>query len=288
MKIITDPRCTEYHKPGHPERPQRVARTVERLKSQTEIAVDWVEPIPVCDEQLLRAHTSELGASLPSATMEFDADTPAYPNINNHARRSVGAALHALKLCRAGEAAFSLIRPPGHHAEKGRAMGFCFLNNVAVAVLEALATGSRKVAVFDFDVHHGNGTEDILLNRDGCAFYSVHQWPAYPGTGQRNRGNNCFNFPVAPESPAYAYREACHSALEHLRDFKPDLIAVSAGFDSYKGDLLCQQKMDVEDFYWLGKAIRELNVPTFSLLEGGYSKALPELIFFYLKGLNGL
>ena len=287
MKIITDLRCTEYHKPGHPERPQRILRTVEKLKVQTELPVEWLEPIPVTDEQLLRAHSPQQVASL-TQSFDFDADTPAYPNIADHSRRSVGAALHALKLCRAGETAFSLIRPPGHHAERNRAMGFCFLNNIAIAALEAQAVGARKVAVFDFDVHHGNGTEDILLNREGMLFCSVHQWPAYPGTGQRNRGNNCFNFPVAPESPAYTYRDACHSALDHLKDFQPDILAVSAGFDSYKGDLLCQQNMDVADFHWLGRTIRDLNIPTFSVLEGGYSKALPELVFAYLKGLNGL
>ena len=287
MKIITDPRCVEYHRPGHPERPQRILTSVEKLKAQTELSVEWLEPLAVRDDQILRAHSAEFVKAL-SGSADFDADTPAYPKIAEHARRSVGGALHALKVCREGDVAFSLIRPPGHHAEKKRAMGFCYLNSIAIATLEARATGAKKVAVFDFDVHHGNGTEDILLNQEGCAFYSVHQWPAYPGTGQRNRGDNVFNFPVAPESPAYAYRDACHSALEHLHSFAPDIIAVSAGFDAYKGDLLCQQNMDVQDFYWLGKTIRDLNIPTFSILEGGYSKALPELIFAYLKGLNGL
>lgn len=249
--------------------------------------IDWLEALPVTDEQILRAHTRNHLQSL-SQPSDFDADTPAYPNIADHARRSIGSALHALKLCREGETAFSLIRPPGHHATRGQAMGFCFLNNIAIAALEARATGVKKVAVFDFDVHHGNGTEDILLDREGCAFFSVHQWPAYPGSGEKHRGKNCFNYPVAPEMPEEAYRKACSTALAELKKFAPDLIAVSAGFDSYKGDLLCQQKMDVEDFYWLGKTIRALNIPTFSLLEGGYSKALPELIFAYLKGINDL
>ena len=287
MKIITDPRCTEYHRPGHPERPQRILTSVEKLKAQTELPIEWLGPLPLREEQILRAHSADFVQTL-SESGDFDADTPAYPKIAEHARRSVGSALHALKICREGDVAFSLIRPPGHHAEKKRAMGFCYLNSIAIAALEARATGAKKVAVFDFDVHHGNGTEDILLNQEGCAFYSVHQWPAYPGTGQRNRGDNVFNYPVAPESPAYAYREACHSALEQLQKFGPDIIAVSAGFDAYKGDLLCQQNMDVQDFYWLGKTIRELNIPAFSILEGGYSKALPELILAYLKGLSGL
>lgn len=286
MKIITDSRCTEYHKPGHPERPQRVQRSIERLKEQTDIPVEWVEPIIPTDEQILRAHSKQHLESL-LGDVDFDADTPAYPDIALHARRSVGAALQALKLCRDGELAFSLIRPPGHHSTKNRPMGFCYLNNIAIAVLEALATGSKRVAVFDFDVHHGNGTEDILLNRADCAFFSVHQSPAYPHTGLAHRGDNCFNYTVDPGAPANAYRDACSRALNKLKEFKPDLIAVSAGFDSYKNDLLCDQNMDVEDFNWLGKEIRALNVPTFSLLEGGYSKALPELILAYLKGFNG-
>lgn len=287
MKIITDSRCTEYRKAGHPERPQRILGSVEKLKSQSELKIDRLEPLSVSDEQILRAHTREHLKSL-SEGMDFDPDTPAYPGIAEHARRSVGAALHALKLCREKETAFSLIRPPGHHATKNHPMGFCYLNNIAIAVLEARAAGIKKVAVFDFDVHHGNGTEDVLLGKDGCAFFSVHQWPAYPGSGQNHRGENCFNYPVSPNMPAEAYRAACSMALDELKKFKPDLIAVSAGFDSYKGDLLCQQNMDVKDFHWLGKTIRDLKTPTFSLLEGGYSKALPELIFAYLKGLNGL
>ncbi len=287
MNIIHDSRCAEYHQPGHPERPQRVVRTVEKLKAQSDLPVEWLEPLPVSDESLLRAHTRAHLKALAEPDA-FDADTPAYPGIAEHARRSVGAALHALKLCRENKAAFSLMRPPGHHATPGRAMGFCYLNNIAIAALEARATGFKKVAVFDFDVHHGNGTEDILLNREGCAFFSVHQWPAYPGSGKDHRGNNCFNYPVSPNQPATAYKAACTAALEELKRFGPDLIAVSAGFDAYKGDLLCQQNMDIMDFHWLGKAIRDLGIPSFSLLEGGYSKALPELILAYLKGLNDI
>ena len=287
MKVITDSRCTEYSKEGHPERPQRILGAVQKLKSQTDVKIDWLAPLPVSDEQILRSHTREHLASL-SDSDDFDPDTPAYPGIADHTRRAVGSALHALKLCRDGETAFSLMRPPGHHATKNHPMGFCYLNSIAIAVLEARAAGIKKVAVFDFDVHHGNGTEDILLDQEGCAFFSVHQWPAYPGSGQNHRGKNCFNYPVSPSMPAAAYRAACSMALDELQKFKPDLIAVSAGFDSYKGDFLCQQNMAVEDFYWLGKTIRDLKIPTFSLLEGGYSKALPELILAYLKGLNGV
>jgi acetoin utilization deacetylase AcuC-like enzyme len=238
------------------------------------------------DVTILRAHSLELLARL-NKPEDFDADTPAHPGIANYARASVGAAVEAMRCARNGETVFSLMRPPGHHATKNRAMGFCYLNNMAIAALEALATGVRRVAVFDFDVHHGNGTEDILLNREGAAFFSVHQHSAYPGTGERNAGNNCFNYPVPPALPRADYRDVFSSALEHLKEFKPELIGISAGFDAYARDPLAEETLEAEDFYWLGKTIRALNLPAFSLLEGGYSRDLPELIFSYLKGLEG-
>jgi acetoin utilization deacetylase AcuC-like enzyme len=204
-----------------------------------------------------------------------------------YARASVGAALEAMRCARHGETVFSLMRPPGHHAMRNRIMGFCYLNNIAIAALEALASGVRRVAVFDFDVHHGNGTEDILLNREGAAFFSIHQFPAYPETGRANVGNNCFNYPVPPALPRRQYREVFSSAFDQLKKFKPELVAVSAGFDAYVRDPLAQETLEAEDFYWLGQKIRGLDVPAFSLLEGGYSRDLPELIFSYLKGLKG-
>jgi len=140
-----------------------------------------------------------------------------FPNIAERARASVGAGLQALKAARGGELAFSLMRPPGHHATRHRAMGFCYLNAVAIATLEALATGAKRVAVYDFDVHHGNGTEAILLNKPGAAFYSIHQFPCYPGTGARNVGDNCYNYPVPPKSPRQEYRKILSGALDQLK-----------------------------------------------------------------------
>jgi acetoin utilization deacetylase AcuC-like enzyme len=199
----------------------------------------------------------------------------------------VGAALEAMRSARKGETAFSLMRPPGHHAMRNRIMGFCFLNNIAIASLEALATGVKRVAIFDFDVHHGNGTEDILQDVEGALFISIHQSPCYPGTGTRNVGTNCLNYPVAPRLPRSEYRKVFASALEELKKFKPELVGVSAGFDAYARDPLAQETLEAEDFCWLGEQIRGLKVPAFSLLEGGYSRDLPELIFSYLKGLEG-
>jgi len=285
MKIITDERCTDYSSPGHPERPERISRTLARLRGQTELPISWDKPLPADETAILRAHSKALVARL-EVPEDFDADTPYHPGIADHARRSVGAVLAALKSARAGQTAFSLMRPPGHHATRERIMGFCYLNNIAITTLEALATGAKKVAVYDFDVHHGNGTEDILANRPGVAFFSIHQYPCYPGTGGDNVGNNCFNYPVAPYTPRDQYRRILSSALDDLKKFGPDLVAVSAGFDAYARDPLAQETLETEDYHWLGESIRKLGVPTFSLLEGGYSDDLPELILAYLKGLE--
>jgi len=286
LTIITDPRCTEYAAAGHPERPERISRTVELLKTQDQIALSWTGPAEVGEASILRAHTQEHLEQLQSPH-DFDADTPAHPGIAGHARRSVGGALGALAAARAGSAVLSLLRPPGHHATRNRAMGFCYLNSVAIAALEAQAAGFKRVAVYDFDVHHGNGTEDILLDRDGLAFISIHQYPAYPGTGRQNRGANCFNFPVAPATPRQEYRAVLQRGFDALRNFRPDVLAVSAGFDAYRGDPLAQETLEAEDYQWLGETIRNLGIPAFSVLEGGYSEELPELIFAYLRGLAG-
>jgi acetoin utilization deacetylase AcuC-like enzyme len=285
VKIITDEKCTGYFQSGHPERPARVTATVERLKNQTDLPLTWVAPTVVDDKIILRAHTPAMLARL-HVPQPFDADTPFFENIADYARASVAAALDALKFARNGEMVFSLMRPPGHHAMREKSMGFCYLNNVAIAALEAAATGSR-VAVFDFDVHHGNGTEDILLNQENTTFFSVHQFPAYPGSGGKNVGNNCFNYPVAPSAPRETYRAALARALADLKNFQPDLIAVSAGFDAYVRDPLAAGTLLVEDFHWLGAELRALQIPFFSLLEGGYSRDLPELILAYLKGVSG-
>jgi acetoin utilization deacetylase AcuC-like enzyme len=286
VKIITDEKCTGYSQFGHPERPARITATVERLKNQNEISIEWIAPAKIPDKQILRAHTPEMLARL-KIPQDFDDDTPFFENISDYARTSAATALDALKFARAGENVFSLMRPPGHHATREKSMGFCYLNNIAIAALEALATGTKRIAVFDFDVHHGNGTEDILLNREGVTFFSVHQFPAYPGTGEKNIGKNCFNYPVAPFTPRETYRATLVRAFDDLKNFSPELIAVSAGFDAYACDPLAQGTLLAEDFCWLGQELRALQIPFFSLLEGGYSRDLPDLIFAYLKGVEG-
>jgi len=286
VTIITDEHCTGYARAGHPERPQRITNTVARLKSQTELPLTWVTPTTVSDAQILRAHTPAVLARL-AEPKDFDEDTPYFENIAGYARASAAAALDALKLARAGKNVFSLMRPPGHHALREKSMGFCYLNNIAIAALEAAATGAKRIAVFDFDIHHGNGTEDILLNQPGIEFFSVHQHPTYPDTGAENRGRNCFNYPVGPGTPRMTYHAKLAHALDDLRSYRPELVAVSAGFDAYLRDPLADGSLLAEDFYWLGQTLRALNVPLFTVLEGGYSKDLPELIFAYLKGVAG-
>ncbi len=286
MKIITHKDCTTYQSPGHPERPARISRTVDHLKTQTELALEWLEPSEAPEKTILRAHTAEHVAQVKAARDPFDNDTPNHPDIFIHAKRSVGGALRALNCARAGEPSLSLLRPPGHHATRNHAMGFCYFNSIAVAALEALETGSKSVAVFDFDVHHGNGTEAILLNHPNTSFYSIHQHPCYPGTGTSDVGKNCFNFPVPPRTPREDYRKIIGKAIAGMSAAKPALILVSAGFDAYARDPLAQETLEAEDFEWIGKSLAKLGIPMLSVLEGGYSTQLPELILSYLRGVS--
>ena len=287
MIVIHDERCHEYSQQGHPERPARVRSTQQLLQKQCELEVTWQSPLAVDRSSLERAHHTEHLDRVEAGSRDFDGDTPAYPDIYHHALRSTGAGLRALNAATDGKTAFSLMRPPGHHATRDRAMGFCYFNSIAISVMEARSRGVEKVAVLDFDVHHGNGTEAILLNRKGTAYYSVHQHPCYPGTGTRNVGDNCFNFPVAPQTPREDYRRVLSRALDTLLGFRPELIAVSAGFDAYARDPLAQETLEAEDFHWVGQSLRELGIPFYSILEGGYSSQLPHLIMEYLKGVMG-
>ena len=284
MHVITDERCLGYSQPGHPERPQRVAGTLALLREQCEIEITWEQPLAVTDQAIARAHEQAHLQRIANPDGPLDGDTPDYPEIDAHARRSIGGGLRALELAREGKPNFSLLRPPGHHATREQAMGFCYFNSIAITALAARAAGVEKVAVFDFDVHHGNGTEDILRAVEGTAFFSIHQHPAYPGTGQKSF-DNCHNYTVPPDTPNDGWRKTASTALADLKKFNPDLLCVSAGFDAYKRDPLCQQQLEVEDFTWIARQLRQLNKPQANLLEGGYSSDLPKLILAYLKGL---
>ena len=215
------------------------------------------------------------------AKLDFDADTPAYAGIFEHAARAAGAALEVARAALEGERAFSLMRPPGHHAMRDRAMGFCYFSHIAIAALDALANGAKRVAIWDFDAHHGNGTEDIVTHHPQIAFASIHQFPGYPGTGTRSLGN-IHNFPVAPLTPRLDHVAEVRRALDRLVEFQPDLLLVSAGFDAYAGDPITEMSLAVEDFATFGRWLAETNIPAGAILEGGYSDELPELIDAFL------
>ena len=281
LKIFHDPHCVEYSAPGHPERPARIERTVPLLKSRHR-DWEWCEPLPPKERNLLRAHSREHIERVANATEDFDVDTPVYPKIDIYARQSAGAAIDAARAAVSGERAFSLMRPPGHHATRDRAMGFCYFSNVAIAALAALDSGVERVAIWDFDAHHGNGTEAIIVDNPRIAFASIHQSPGYPGTGLTSFAN-IDNYPVKPETPHAEYANAIARGLQKLTLSKPELLLVSAGFDGYVGDPLTQMTLEREDFAKFGKWLREIDIPAAAILEGGYSDDLPELIDAFLS-----
>ena len=281
MIIFHDPRCLEYCKPAHPEAPSRISRTVDLLKDRHP-EWEWRKPEPADPATLLRAHSREHLAKIRETRRDFDADTPAYLDIFEHAARSAGGALEAAREARRGNRTFSLMRPPGHHAMRDRPMGFCYFGNIAVAALDALANGIERVAIWDFDAHHGNGTEDIVVENKWIAFASIHQFPGYPGTGTRSF-DNIYNLHVAPFAPRPDHMGEVRRGLDKLLAFKPSLLLVSAGFDAYANDPITQMTLQPEDFATCGEWLREVNIPTAGILEGGYSDRLPELVDAFLS-----
>src|SRR5881396_3259288 len=280
MTIFYDPRCLEYSSPGHPERPERIARTAPLIK-QRHPDWEWRVPEAATDNELLRAHSRQHIERVTSARADFDIDTPSYPNIGMYARHSAGGAIEAARAALRGESALSLMRPPGHHATRDRAMGFCYFSNVAIAALDALETGADRVAIWDFDGHHGNGTEAILAHNQRIRFASIHQFPAYPGTGAKSFAN-IDNYPIAPYTPREAILDIARRSLDKLIGFEPDLLLVSAGFDAYARDPLLQLTLEHEDFAVLGGWLRKIDTPIAVALEGGYSDDLPQLIDVFL------
>ena len=226
MIIFHDPHCAGYSASGHPERPARITRTVPVLKDRHP-TWEWRKPSQATNEQLLRAHSPEHIELIKNPPGDFDLDTVVYPKIYDYALKSAGAGTDVGRAALAGERAFALMRPPGHHATRDRAMGFCYFSNIAIAALDALENRAERVAIWDFDAHHGNGTEAIVANNERIRFASIHQFPGYPGTGAKSFAN-IDNYPVAPGSPRQEHVDACKRALENLVSFKPNLILVSA------------------------------------------------------------
>jgi acetoin utilization deacetylase AcuC-like enzyme len=279
VTLIFDEAASEYGQDYHPEQPARLINTeAYLLDKHTDWA--WIKPRLATEDEVLRVHHRKHLERL-RKPVDFDDDTPYYPGIEEHARRAAGAAIGSVDLALRGRKGFSLIRPPGHHATSTRAMGFCYLNSIAIAAYYALAIDCERVAIWDFDAHHGNGTEEIVFGNGRIRFASIHQYPGYPGTGTASRGN-VFNWAIPPRTDAEKHASAVYRALDCLLEFSPDLLLVSAGFDAYAGDPLTEMTLEQEHFASFGRRLKETGLATAAILEGGYSDDLPMLVEAFL------
>ena len=290
--------------PGHPEQPDRIRAVIKALNQPTFAGLKRAAAPAASVEQMARAHPrafvdAVLAAVPGEGFARVDADTILSPGSGAAIVEAAGAVVAAVDAVATGQArnAFCAVRPPGHHAESNRAMGFCLINNVAVGALHArVAHGFRRVAVIDFDVHHGNGTQDIFWD-DAEAFYaSTHQFPNYPGTGKRSeRGahQNVVNVPIAPGGGGDIFRTAMtEEVLPALAAFKPDFLLVSAGFDAHKDDPLADLRLTEADFAWATAALTRAAATLcggrlVSVLEGGYNLgALADSVTAHVEALQ--
>ncbi|PCI04210.1 MAG: acetoin utilization protein [Hyphomicrobiales bacterium] len=272
--------------PGHPERPDRI-RAVEQALSHEDFNDLERREAPAADSKVFElahpaSHIAMLEERIPeTGIVVIDADTSASPKSWDAVRHSVGAALEGVDCVFDGRAdnVFSVMRPPGHHAEKTTAMGFCFVNTIAIAARYAQEKyGIERVAIIDWDVHHGNGTQDIFYEDDSVLFASTHQMPLYPGTGAKHETGigNIFNAPLSEGDGSDAFKEAFTSKiLPAVDNFAPELILISAGFDAHFKDPLAGIKLVEDDFDWATGKVMELagkhcDNRLVSLLEGGY------------------
>ncbi|MEM3596594.1 MAG: histone deacetylase [Candidatus Bathyarchaeia archaeon] len=272
-KIIFSEKCLGYGS-WHIESPERVRKAYEILKAK---GYKFLEPEPASEEDILKVHDIEYVWNLKKGFIE-DVDTPAYENIYEYARLAAGGAMLAAKVN-----GFSLMRPPGHHAGKsGRALGaytrgFCYLNNIAIAVKYL----DKPTLILDIDGHHGNGTQEIFMGDESVVYISLHRYPHYPGTGSFSEGN-CLNFPLQADCGEKVYLETLAGAIRKVDASKFEVVAVSAGFDTYAGDL-ASLGLTEKAYREIGKLIKSLMKPTFFVLEGGYNgeiigKAIHELL----------
>ena len=285
LAIYTHAACLQHDTgPGHAERSERLTAVTEALRSAF-AALDWREAPRAARDQLLRAHTQVLLQrvldSPPAQRLMLDPDTVLSPHSAEAALRAAGAALAAVDAVLGDDIdrAFCAVRPPGHHATAGTAMGFCLFNSIAVAAAHALAQhGLARVAVIDFDVHHGNGTQAIFETEPRVLYLSSHQMPLYPDTGYAHeRGvGNVFNAPLPPGSGGREFRAAWRDRLLPALDrFAPQLLLASAGFDAHRNDPLAQLQLEAGDYAWLTDelcviAARHARGRIVSMLEGGY------------------
>jgi len=289
--LITHSVCVQHEiSSGHPECPERIDAIISQLKQQELYDGLIHSEAPVASsEQLMLAHPESyiemLRAHSPSSgTAQLDADTAMNPFSLQAALRGAGAGILAVDKIMSGEVdnAFCLVRPPGHHAEKSQAMGFCFFGNVAMAARHAIKTyGLERIAIVDFDVHHGNGTEDIVDGDANILFCSSFEFPLYPGGYRENVENQRVNVPLETSSGSAEFRSAITNAwLPALAKFQPQMIIVSAGFDAHAEDPLASLQLQDADYDWITQKIVETakehsDGRIVSMLEGGY--ALPAL-----------
>lgn len=285
MLIVNNPSGLRHEMPeGHPE---RIARLETAFAVLADAEADRVEaPLATEDDVALchpQSHIDALRNAMPDTGMaQIDADTSASPGTWEAAMRGVGGCLLAVDrvLSGAHKRAFVATRPPGHHAEKTRAMGFCLFGNIAIAARHALERhGLSRVAVVDFDVHHGNGTQDLLWDEPRALFISSHQMPLYPGSGavhEKGGSDNVLNLPLPPGSDGQAMRQLYTShVFPRLRDWQPELILISAGFDAHTRDPLANLLWENEDFAWVTRGLVQVAEEVcegriVSTLEGGY------------------
>ena len=286
--LVTHPACIGHAPPpGHPECPARLEAALKALDSNEFAALKRREAPRVTDRALHRVHdpdyVAEVLAAVPeSGYVQFDADTVGSPGTGEAIMRACGAVNLAVDLVMAGETtnAFCAVRPPGHHALADRAMGFCIFNHVAVGAEHARAIcGLERVAVVDFDVHHGNGTQDMFYAKPGLFYASTHQSPLYPGTGrpeERGVANNILNVPLRPGAGGEEFRRAFIDVLlPAVEGFRPEFLFISAGFDAHRDDPLANLRLDESDFAWATEALCKLanqacSGRVVSSLEGGY------------------
>lgn len=303
---ITHPACLDHQTPfGHPERPDRI-RAIERALEKERFTSLIREQAPMAElESLALAHPEDYILRLRDISpreglVRIDEDTVMSPGTYEAALRGAGGAVLAVDEVMTGKArnAFVAMRPPGHHAERIRAMGFCFFNNAAIAARHAQKKyGAERVAIFDWDVHHGNGTQDIFWSDKTVLYCSTHEAPLYPGTGalsEAGEHGTIVNAPLSAGEGSEAFRDAVDTVIApRIHDFAPDLIIISAGFDAHWRDPLASLNLTESDFAWATQKLMDLadrhcGQRIVSVLEGGYDlEGLAKSTAFHLDALMG-